>query len=83
MPSRTPEQLQIIETVRCFVDKEVMPTASSYEHEDTYPTPLVDRMKELGLFGATIPAEYGGMGLDVTTYAMIVEELARGWMSLS
>jgi alkylation response protein AidB-like acyl-CoA dehydrogenase len=81
--SRTPEQEQILETVRRFVDREVMPTASSFEHADTYPTPLVERMKELGLFGATIPAEYGGMGLDVTTYAMIVEELARGWMSLS
>jgi alkylation response protein AidB-like acyl-CoA dehydrogenase len=81
--SRTPEQDQILETVRRFVDREVMPTASSFEHADTYPTPLVERMKELGLFGATIPTDYGGMGLDVTTYAMIVEELARGWMSLS
>jgi alkylation response protein AidB-like acyl-CoA dehydrogenase len=80
---RTPEQEQILETVRRFVDREVMPTASSFEHSDTYPTPLVERMKELGLFGATIPVEYGGMGLDVTTYALIVEELARGWMSLS
>ncbi|MGH7820605.1 MAG: acyl-CoA dehydrogenase family protein, partial [Candidatus Binatia bacterium] len=52
MPSRTPEQQQIIDTVRRFVDKEVMPTASGYEHEDAYPTPLVERMKELGLFGA-------------------------------
>jgi alkylation response protein AidB-like acyl-CoA dehydrogenase len=83
VPARTPEQEQILDTVRRFVDREVMPTASSYEHTDTYPTPLVERMKELGLFGATIPVEYGGMGLDVTTYAMIVEELARGWMSLS
>jgi alkylation response protein AidB-like acyl-CoA dehydrogenase len=81
--ARTPEQEQIFETVRRFVDREVMPTASSFEHADTYPTPLVERMKELGLFGATIPTDYGGMGLDVTTYAMIVEELARGWMSLS
>jgi alkylation response protein AidB-like acyl-CoA dehydrogenase len=80
---RTPEQEQILETVRRFVDREVMPTASSFEHSDTYPTPLVERMKELGLFGATIAVEYGGMGLDVTTYALIVEELARGWMSLS
>ena len=83
MPARTPEQEQIVDTVRRFVDREVMPTASSFEHSDTYPTPLVERMKELGLFGATIPLEYGGLGLDVTTYAMIVEELARGWMSLS
>ncbi len=60
-----------------------MPTASGYEHADAYPTPLVERMRELGLFGATIPVEYGGLGLDVATYAGIVEELARGWMSLS
>ena len=83
MQSRTPEQLQLIETVRRFVDREVIPAASSFEHSDTYPTPLVERMKELGLFGATIPEEHGGLGLDTTTYAMIVEELSRGWMSLS
>jgi alkylation response protein AidB-like acyl-CoA dehydrogenase len=74
---------QILETVRRFVDREVMPVASRYEHADEYPQPLVDRMKELGLFGATIPAEYGGLGLDYSTYARIVEELCRGWMSLS
>jgi alkylation response protein AidB-like acyl-CoA dehydrogenase len=79
----TPEQVQIVDTVRRFVDREVVPTASSFEHADAYPTPLVERMKELGLFGATIPPEYGGLGLDVTTYAMVVEELSRGWMSLS
>src|ERR1051326_8443110 len=83
MPPRTAEQEEIVDAVRRFVDREVVPTASSFEHSDTYPTPLVERMKELGLFGATIPLEYGGLGLDVTTYAMIVEELARGWMSLS
>ncbi len=83
MQPRTPEQAQLIDTIKRFVDREVIPTASSYEHADTYPTPLVERMKELGLFGATIPEEYGGLGLDTTTYAMIVEELSRGWMSLS
>jgi alkylation response protein AidB-like acyl-CoA dehydrogenase len=81
--SRTLEQEEILQTVRRFVEREVLPTASSFEHSDTYPAPLVDRMRELGLFGATIPAEYGGLGLDVSTYALIVEELARGWMSLS
>jgi alkylation response protein AidB-like acyl-CoA dehydrogenase len=74
---------QIIDTVRRFVEREVIPVASRYEHADEYPQPLVDRMKELGLFGATIPVEYGGLGLGYTTYAMIVEELCRGWMSLS
>ncbi len=83
MHALTPEQVQIVDTVRRFVDREVMPTAASFEHADEYPTPLVERMKELGLFGATIPPEYGGLGLDVTTYAMVVEELCRGWMSLS
>ena len=74
---------QVLDTVRRFVTREVIPVASKYEHADEYPQPLVDRMRELGLFGATIPAEYGGLGLDYTTYAMIVEELCRGWMSLS
>jgi len=74
---------QILDTVRRFVDREVIPVASRYEHADEYPAPLVDQMKELGLFGATIPVEYGGLGLDYSTYAMIVEELCRGWMSLS
>ena len=74
---------QLLETVRRFVEREVMPVASRYEHADDYPQPLVDRMRELGLFGATIPVEYGGLGLDYTTYARIVEELCRGWMSLS
>jgi len=74
---------QILDTVRRFVEREVMPVASRYEHANEYPQPLVDRMKELGLFGATIPTEYGGLGLDYSTYSMIVEELCRGWMSLS
>src|SRR5436309_11231875 len=74
---------QVLDTVRRFVAREVIPVASKYEHADEYPQPLVDRMRELGLFGATIPTEYGGLGLDYTTYSMIVEELCRGWMSLS
>jgi len=79
----TDDQRAMIDTVRKFVQKEVMPVASKYEHADEYPHPLVDRMKEMGLFGATIPEEYGGMGLDTVTYALIVEEICRGWMSLS
>ncbi|HYC21074.1 MAG TPA: acyl-CoA dehydrogenase family protein [Candidatus Bathyarchaeia archaeon] len=73
----------IIAGVRTFVEKEVLPVASDLEHRNEYPQALVDRMKELGLFGATIPEEYGGLGLSVSTYAMVVEELCRGWMSLS
>jgi alkylation response protein AidB-like acyl-CoA dehydrogenase len=74
---------EIVATVRRFVEREVLPVASELEHRNEYPHALVGRMKELGLFGATIPPEYGGLGLDVTTYAMVVEELCRGWMSLS
>ncbi len=74
---------QVLDTVRRFVERDVIPVASTYEHANEYPHALVDRMKELGLFGATIPVEYGGLGLDYTTYSMIVEELCRGWMSLS
>src|SRR3989440_716381 len=69
--------------VRQFVDGEVIPIAEEYDHEDKFPEGVVEQMKELGLFGVTIPEEYGGMGLDLTTYAMIVEELSRGWISIS
>jgi alkylation response protein AidB-like acyl-CoA dehydrogenase len=74
---------QVLDTVRRFVDRDVIPVASRYEHADEYPQDLVDRMRELGLFGATIAPEWGGLGLDYSTYALIVEELCRGWMSLS
>src|SRR5438270_9892825 len=69
--------------VRQFVDEQIIPNAEHYDHEDEFPEPIVEQMKELGLFGVTIPEEYGGMGLDLTTYAMIVEELSRGWISIS
>ena len=65
------------------MDREVIPNASELEHADEFPQAMFDQMCEFGLFGVTIPEEYGGLGLDVTTYARIVEELARGWMSLS
>jgi alkylation response protein AidB-like acyl-CoA dehydrogenase len=80
---KTDEQKAITEMVRQFVDNEVIPTAEEHDHEDKFPEAVVDQMKELGLFGVTIPEEYGGMGLDLTTYAMIVEELSRGWISVS
>ena len=79
----TETQEQILAAVRRFVEKDVLPVASELEHRDEYPAALVRTMRAMGLFGATIPAEYGGMGLDVLTYALIVEELSRGWMSLS
>jgi butyryl-CoA dehydrogenase len=77
------EQTHLVAAVRDWVEREVMPSASDLEHADEYPADLVAQMKELGLFGATIPEEFGGLGLDVTTYALIQVELARGWMSLS
>src|SRR5947209_5831193 len=79
----TDEQKAITEMVRQFADEQIIPNAEHYDHEDEFPEPIVEQMKELGLFGVTIPEEYGGMGLDLTTYAMIVEELSRGWISIS
>jgi alkylation response protein AidB-like acyl-CoA dehydrogenase len=76
-------QRDITEMVRQFADEQIIPNAEKYDHEDSFPEPIVEQMKELGLFGVTIPEEYGGMGLDLTTYAMIVEELSRGWISIS
>jgi alkylation response protein AidB-like acyl-CoA dehydrogenase len=77
------EREAIVATIREFVERDVVPVASEYEHADEFPEPLVETMKELGLFGVTIPEEYGGLGLDLTTYALIQVELSRGWMSLS
>jgi alkylation response protein AidB-like acyl-CoA dehydrogenase len=79
----TDEQKAIAEMVHQFADEQIIPNAEHYDHEDEFPEPIVEQMKELGLFGVTIPEDYGGMGLDLTTYAMIVEELSRGWISIS
>src|SRR3954452_10522715 len=80
---KTDEQQAIVEMVRQFVDEQIIPQAEHYDAVDEFPEPIVEQMRELGLFGVTIPEEYGGMGLDLTTYAMIVEELSRGWISIS
>jgi alkylation response protein AidB-like acyl-CoA dehydrogenase len=80
---KTDEQKAMTEMVRQFADEQIIPNAEHYDHEDEFPEPIVEKMKELGLFGVTIPEEYGGLGLDLTTYAMIVEELSRGWISIS
>ena len=77
------ERQDVVATVREWVEREVYPVASDYEHADEFPAPLVEDMKTLGLFGVTIPEEYGGLGLDLLTYALIQVELSRGWMSLS
>jgi alkylation response protein AidB-like acyl-CoA dehydrogenase len=76
-------QREIISTVRQFVEKEVIPNAPELERTDTYPQAIVDQMREIGLFGLMIPQEYGGLGESLLTYALCVEELARGWMSIS
>ncbi|MBI4609061.1 MAG: acyl-CoA dehydrogenase family protein [Candidatus Rokubacteria bacterium] len=78
-----PERRQLVQAIRAWVERDVIPVASRYELADEYPLEIVEKLKELGLFGATIPQEYGGLGLDYTTYAMIVEEICRGWMSVS
>ncbi len=80
---KTDEQKAITEMVRQFADEQILPNAEHFDHEDEFPTDIVEQLKELGLFGVTIPEEYGGMGLDLTTYVMIVEELSRGWISIS
>ncbi len=74
---------EIIETVRRFVANEVAPVASELEHHDRFPTDIVGQMRDLGLFGVTIPEDYGGLGLDLLTYIGVIEELAYGWMSLT
>src|SRR5262249_49725456 len=71
---------ELVGTVRRFVEREVVPVASELEHADEYPAAIVDGMRELGLFGITIPEDYGGLGLDLPTYCGGIEELAAGWM---
>jgi alkylation response protein AidB-like acyl-CoA dehydrogenase len=83
MPELSDVQKAIIETVRDFVENEVIPVANEMEHRDEFPDRIVEQMKELGLFGLTVSEEYGGVGESLTTYALAVVELARGWMSLS
>ncbi|MGA4792116.1 acyl-CoA dehydrogenase family protein [Nocardia sp. AB354] len=79
----TDVQRDILRTVREFVDEQILPVATGLEHADEYPTLIVDRMKEMGIFGLTIPEEFGGLGESLLTYALVVEELSRGWMSVS
>jgi len=79
----TDVQVEILDTVRRFVESEIIPHAQRLEHADEYPADIVAGMGELGLFGLTIPEEYGGLGESLLTYALVVEELSRGWMSIS
>lgn len=76
-------QDEILKTVRQFVDEKIIPVAQDLEHADEYPTEIIEGLKELGIFGLTIPEEFGGLGESILTYALVVEEIARGWMSVS
>ncbi|MBM0127968.1 acyl-CoA dehydrogenase family protein [Pimelobacter simplex] len=79
----TEDQSEILKAVRVFVDEQIIPVAQELEHSDTYPQEIIDGLKELGVFGLTIPEEFGGLGESLLTYALVVEEIARGWMSVS
>jgi alkylation response protein AidB-like acyl-CoA dehydrogenase len=79
----TEDQTEILKAVRGFVEREILPVATELEHRDEYPTQIVEGMKELGIFGLTIPQEYDGLGESLLTYALAVEEISRGWMSVS
>ncbi len=85
MTTATPAEAraQIINLVRDFVRREVEPRAAQLDREDIVPLDLIDQMKELGLFGITVPEEHGGLGLDYSTFANIFEELSKGFMSIS
>ena len=80
--AETSVEQEIVAVVREFVDRDVVPVASELDHRDEFPEALVETMKELGLFGTTIAEEYGGLGLGLDTYALILIELSRGWVSL-
>ncbi len=79
----TTDQRDIVAAVREFVEAEIIPVATTLEHADEYPQAIVDGLKELGVFGLMIPEEFGGLGESLLTYALVVEEIARGWMSVS
>lgn len=74
---------EIVAAVSSWVDRDVIGNVEAFEHADEFPQAMFEQMRDFGLFGATISTEYGGLGLDATTYARIIEELSRGWMSLA
>ena len=82
-PQLSTEQREIVGMVRTFVEKEIMPVQHDLEHDDVYPEDIVKQMKELGLFGLAIPEEFGGGGVNFKTYALCIEEICRGWMSIA
>src|SRR3981189_1309892 len=82
-PGLTEVQRDILATVREFVDREIIPNAQRLEHADAHPVEIVEGMREMGLFGLTIAEAHGGLGESLLTYTLVVEELSRGWMSIS
>ncbi len=82
-PAETEQDTLILDAVDRFIERHVEPHAHALEAADTYPADIVERMKELGLFGATIAPEFGGLGLSAVTYASIVERISAAWMSVS
>lgn len=83
LADRLDQERMILDSIGRFLDRDVKPYAQHLEHDDVYPTEIVGKMKELGLFGATIPEEYGGLGLAPSTYAAVIERISRVWMSLT
>ena len=79
----SPDEREIVRTVRDFVVREVKPVVRDLEHANTYPEALVEQMKLLGVFGLAVPEQYGGTPVSMSCYVLVTEELARGWMSLA
>src|SRR3954452_8357464 len=79
----SPEEAAVVATVKDFVDDEVRPVARELEHANTYPEKLIERMKQLGIYGLAVPEEFGGSPVSMVCYALVTAELARGWMSLA
>jgi alkylation response protein AidB-like acyl-CoA dehydrogenase len=83
MPRLGPAEQAIVDTVARFVERDVKPVARDLEAADAYPEPLIERMKQLGVYGLLVPERFGGVGVSTACFALVTEELARGWMSLA
>src|SRR5260221_13935301 len=81
--SLTSEQVAIRDSIREFVKREIAPVARDWEREGRYPTEIVESMKRLGLFGMLVPEEHGGLALDAVSYAIVFEEISKGWMGVA
>jgi alkylation response protein AidB-like acyl-CoA dehydrogenase len=77
------EEREYVATIAAFVDRDVRPVARDLEHDNTFPADLIERMRELGVFGLEVPETYGGSPVSTPCYALVAAELARGWMSLA